>query len=118
MGTNYYHERDGYEGAKCTRCGGFCEHCRDEAKVHIGKSSSGWTFMFQATGAIRSYRQWLEALGAGGRIVDEYGDVVTLDDFKGMVERRRTSPHNHAIEYPDGSFLDPDGHSFSVHEFS
>lgn len=117
MGTNYYHERDGYEGATCQRCGESCQHCREEARVHIGKASFGWTFMFRATDTIRSYQDWLAVLSAGGRIVNEYGDVETLDDFRSLVANKRNG-RNHAREYPDGNFLDPEGHSFSEREFS
>ncbi len=125
MGTNYYHEREGYEGAKCTRCGGFCSNCAEEARVHIGKSSVGWTFGFHATETSRSYADWLRALEAGGRIVNEYGEVVSLDYFKELVANKRKTfsdgspPYHHASMYPDGhSFTDPDGHSFSTGDFS
>lgn len=41
MGTNYYLHTD------------VCKHCKRSAdRVHIGKSSSGWPFLF------RGYRKW------------------------------------------------------------
>lgn len=127
MGTNYYHEKPLVSAHPCPCCGKrlHCEDCDpNEGRTHIGKSSSGWTFTFHATDTIRSYADWLKVLEAGGEIVNEYGDVLPLADFKELVERKRTAKRNHTIycrnAYPGlgGNFLDPDGHSFSEGEFS
>ena len=118
MGTNYYHEKEA--AVCCTRCGNPCEDCERETRIHIGKSSGGWTFGFHATDTIRSYPEWLAALEAGGRIVDEYGRVHTLEDFQKLVESKRSAPNNHADSYArsDGrDFVDAGGHSFSTGEF-
>jgi hypothetical protein len=118
MGTNYYHERE------------LCDKCHNSEREHIGKSSAGWTFSFHATETIRSYRDWIAELETGGRIVDEYGDEISLDDFKLMVERKTLPwgkdgrpPLVHAIEaqkhdWGQHNFRDPEGHSFSEGEFS
>lgn len=124
MGTNFYHEVE------------LCDKCHNADRIHIGKSSGGWTFSFQATETIRSYADWLKVLDGGGRIVDEYGSEYTLDEFKKLVEAKRLPladgpPLNHAREftmsplqklyggYRDGrDFLDPEGNSFSEGDFS
>jgi hypothetical protein len=112
MGTNYYHERE------------LCDKCHNAEREHIGKSSSGWTFSFHATDEIRSFADWKIRLASGGRIVDEYGDEISLAIFEALVESKKSSPLSHAIEersHPDWgnrSFLDPQGHSFSEGEFS
>jgi hypothetical protein len=127
MGTNYYHERGSVETHRCPRCGDRCERCEGETRTHIGKSSAGWTFSFHATETIRSYRDWLAVLESGGRIVNEYGEEVSLDEFKARVEGKRSSPNSHAKEalrgawgshYASTQFLDPEGHSFNEGEFS
>lgn len=122
MGTNYYHETPLVNAVTCSCCGQplCCETC-DAPRLHIGKSSAGWTFSFQAhtDPPIRSYREWLAHLEAGGTIRDEYGRVISLDDFKGLVERKREAPHHHAREHPDiYTFTDADGHAFSEREFT
>lgn len=112
MGTNYYHIEN------------VCEHCgRGDEGEHIGKSSAGWTFSFQGTPEIRSYADWLARLEAGGIIRNEYGDVVTLDEFKELVEAERGAKLNHthySDEHHPGVdvWLDDDGHSFSGGEVS
>lgn len=77
MGTNYYWE----PSVPCTTCG------RPFERVHIGKASAGWTFSFHGTEQIRSYSDWLENLTTG-RIVNEYGNEVSLDEFKDTVEAK------------------------------
>lgn len=106
MGMNYYHYRD-----VCPTCGRY-------EREHIGKSSAGWTFLFYGTPEVRSWQEWLRVLEADGEIRDEEGGVVTLDDFKRMVETQRTASLHHARECPVGCWTDPDGHSFSGYEFS
>ncbi len=119
MGTNYYLERE------------LCDKCHNSEREHIGKASVGWTFSFQATDAIRSYRDWLAEFEKGGRIVNEYGEEISVRAFQKMVEaktqpwRDGSPPKNHAAEfmhrgdsYAQTQFLDPEGHSFSEGDFS
>jgi hypothetical protein len=118
MGTNYYAHTN------------VCKCCnRPEEKVHIGKSSYGWTFTFHAikdlydVEDIVSYKDWLKFLSKENvKIVDEYGKECSLDDFKKIVEAKRDCKLNHAKECAgsryDHSFLDEDGNSFSEGEFS
>lgn len=69
------------------------EHPREDedGRLHIGKSSRGWTF------ALRCYRDegpaswedWLRLLNARHVFVeDEYGDSVSLDDLVETVTMR------------------------------
>jgi hypothetical protein len=119
IGTNYYHRTE-----VCPHCG----HAAEE--VHIGKSSSGWTFSFHGTDQIRSWTDWKAHLAAGGEIRDEYGEVVSLEQFAALVERKRSAPSNHTT-YCRASdtlwtrehgfrdcWLDEEGHSFSGGDFS
>ncbi len=113
MGTNFYH----VDGDK---------------RHHIGKSSIGWTFTFHGEvsadselGQVVNYRQWLDRLEASGHIENEYGETVTLDQFKEAVEQKRGEPRNHCLyvrevhpNRSDDCWLDPDGHSFTEGEFS
>ena len=114
MGTNYYWIRD-----RCPTCG------RGES-LHIGKSSVGWQFLFQGyrerdwddTPVIESYTDWLKLL-EGGAIQNEYGDSMTLVEFRQFIQDKRAEPHNHALEYPgDDTWIDDEGHPFSDREFT
>jgi hypothetical protein len=103
MGTNYYFKAKAGELAQC-------------GEIHIGKSSGGWAFSFQAyeeeggerelatsyQGALRvkvtiprlvikSWAEWQAFLHAtAGVIVDEYGSEISLDEFEELV--RSLSP--------------------------
>ncbi len=120
MGCNYYLREN-----RCECCG------RTDEEKHIGKDSVGWQFSFQgyrAEGAepgerIVSYADWLKRLDAGGEIYDEYGDRVTLDEFKALVQAKQSEPRNYAIycqpRYPGlDVWLDAEGYSFSGGYFS
>lgn len=77
MGTNYYW----HEKPPCPTCQ------RPFEGLHIGKSSGGWTFGFQGTTEIRSYKDWLAKLETPNSfIICEYNRVVPLEDFKKLVE--------------------------------
>lgn len=107
MGTNYYHRTN-----ICPECGRYDEQ-------HIGKSSAGWSFGFQGTPTIRSYKDWLLLLGIpGSKIFDEYGREISLEDFKANVEAKRNGK-KHSAHYPGpDNWIDEEGHSFSGYEFS
>lgn len=102
MGTNYY-ARVEY----------------DEV-THIGKSSFGWTFTFHATASIRSYKQWLKFLEDNDvKISDEYGEEISIDEFKELVESKRGSQNNHTKDCQyEYSYLDEEGNSMTLGEFS
>lgn len=107
MGTNYYHRKN------------ICPTCERYDEEHLGKNSAGWTFTFHGTQQIRSYQHWLTELEKGGEIYNEYGEKISLDEFKQMVKSKKNSANNHAAQYgSDRDWADPEGHSFSGHEFS
>ena len=114
MGTNFFWQVENTPA---------CEHCgrsADTDKHHIGKSSMGWTFTFAACADlnVKSFADWQHIFATGGgTIVDEYGEPWTTDDFIQKVRNKMSATHNHAREYPQGSYLDPDGHSFTTGEF-
>lgn len=110
MGTNYYHHTE--ETKACEKCG------HQNPPAHIGKSSFGWRFLFHTDeGLPRSWAEWKERL-ATGRIVNEYGDTLTLHEFEAMVEAKKSS-RSHVAEYGRSGidFEDPEGHTFSAGEF-
>ena len=101
MGTNYY-------------------VAAGKKKIHIGKSSCGWTFSFHAMNQIVSYRDWLiHILQNDLKIVDEYNKDISFEEFVHIVESKRDAKHSHAREFSgvDGSYLDPKGNSMSPGEF-
>jgi hypothetical protein len=123
MGTNYYAE-PGTANEKTTR---FLD---EDGRLHIGKSSMGWKFGFRAHPELdlTSWTRWKNFLTdvelTGGRIVNEYGDEVTLIDLKEIVQNRidsrfgepdcRIGLYGHA----GSDWHDPEGHDFHVGDFS
>lgn len=97
-------------------------------QLHIGKSSCGWTFSFQATEYYKSYKEILEFYETNKKCIqiqDEYGEKITIEEFKELVESKKSEPNNHYLymqqEYPYddyGDYLDEDGNSFSKLDFS
>ena len=113
MGTNYY--------ARINQCK-CCK--RSEEELHIGKSSAGWTFSFQAIDSpdypkIDSYVKWIRFLSKRDvSIYDEYGTWVKVEELMEIIMHKRQEKHNHAKEYPSGYSLDNDGNSFNRSDFS
>ena len=119
MGMNYYLELD-----KCPTCG----HAKE--RIHIGKSSMGWSFSFHGIRdpwsdyQVRSYQDWLE-LFSRGQIFNEDDEKIEIKDFKDMIERKKDGK-KHMIEcqitHPEHArkdcWLDEEGNSFSEGEFS
>ena len=117
MGTNYYVTKNGPSV---------------QTPFHIGKSSCGWLFNFQYQGDTwcdppvvwNSYEellQWLQKYTVDNPeyvIIDESDEVISLDDFKDMVEfkqndeRCRNNPDN--FHYSDNV----NGYRFTRGEFS
>lgn len=110
MGTNYY-----ARSKICSCCGRYEE-------IHIGKSSSGWTFGFHATDKITSCKAWFEFLSQKGvEIYDEYGENISLEMFKKIVlEKQKHIYDNHSEIYKgqDGNYLDDEGYSMTTCNFS
>ena len=125
MGTNYYWHVD-----TCKTCG------HSKGKYHIGKSSGGWTFSFQALSdfdspdkkPIRSVKDWKRAMrSTDGEIVDEYGQKMSTKEFWEMVRRKKKQPgarvhatyvHNERSYFAAYCWLDDEGNSFSEGHFS
>lgn len=88
MGTNYYLEVDK------------CECCQRSEKIHIGKKSYGWVFMFRGYYKyetpldihLNSWYEWKKyLLTAAARILNEYDEYVPLDEFIDIVEESKNS---------------------------
>ncbi len=112
MSTNFYARNN-----PCETCG------RSNEEIHIGKSSCGWTFAFHATDEIRSYKEWLIFLSKKDiKIVDEYNNKWSLQEFIDLVESKRRAENNHTKacinSVYDNSYLDDEGNSMSPHDFS
>lgn len=84
MGTNYY-----YEGSiPCVTCKRYDDS--NSVRLHIGKSSSGWVFLLHIIpdSGIRSLKDWQAIWRQGGRIVDEYGNVVSVENMVSKITER------------------------------
>lgn len=74
MGTSYYVRPADACPVQCDRW------------VHLGKSSTGWAFMFRGYRAeprvepVTTFRSWLRLLDLG-EIRDEYGTAVSRDEL-------------------------------------
>ena len=96
--------------------------------IHIGKSSMGWKFCFHKVCSFENYineeplntfpqwKKFLEERTANGNIVimNEYDEVVSLDDFLKMVEIKQKEDNPDDFTYSDNI----DGYSFTDGEFS
>lgn len=74
-----------------------------EKPIHIGKSSGGWKFLFEAHNDTyntppvvwNTYKQvmtWLHNYVEVSKeyvILDEYDDTISLDEFKALVDRKQ-----------------------------
>lgn len=123
MGTNYYLRKN------------ICACCDRYDKLHIGKSSSGWSFSFRGyrkqyddddIEEIKSFSDWKEQFKVEGvKIFNEYGDEVTLQYLFELIESKRGG-QNHTtyckIHHPRHAeadcWLDDEGNSFDDQEFS
>jgi hypothetical protein len=86
VGTNYYHE----ERLPCVCCK------RAFEQKHIGKSSAGWCFalrVYPAEGP-RSLEEWRQVWGTG-RIVSEYGDIITPQEMDRIITNRAGGLRRH-----------------------
>jgi hypothetical protein len=72
-----------------------CRHCgRGDDRVHIGKRSGGWSFLWRgyrddpSVGTVESARDWSVLLSretdSGSEIRDEYGTEWGLGEFEAM----------------------------------
>lgn len=93
MGTNYY----AVKSKPTTR-----------EPIHIGKSSLGWMFLFQAQNEVwddppvawhsfDELKTWLKkyVVEEGSYVIlDEYDEVISYDDFISMVEEKQKADRN------------------------
>lgn len=71
MGTNYY--------------GQISIH-GEQTRLHIGKSSAGWKFLFAQYDNLTTMREWFAWLDRPGvTVTDEYGDEIAVDGLKNTV---------------------------------
>ncbi len=112
MGTNYYVTPD------------VCAHCgRGDERLHIGKKSSGWAFIFEQypDRGLTSWAAW-KAFVANHPVMNEYGEPVPLADLTAIVGRPNdgwTSETAPDSAYGPGSregheFSDAEGYRFST----
>jgi len=107
MGTNYdlhYH---------------FCPRCKRKDAIHLGKSSAGWKFSLQYNGG-KYYKNWKEMkeflAKVEGKIISEYGEEITLNEFIKLVEDKQKEARTHI--FSDKVIIDNKGYEFCDYEFS
>lgn len=81
MGTNYYVESHAFKSRR---------------RKHLGKSSSGWTFALHVYPelGINSFEDWFSILRDATKIVNEYGDSLTLDQMLKIITEREAPDPN------------------------
>lgn len=115
MGTNYYAQIN-----KCDHCG------RSADRVHLGKSSGGWTFTVDIShGEFKDFDSLKRFLHSEevSEIRNEYGEEISEDEFFDIVLERNypnglrhaadEHPNHHKSEIVDGTRI-----SFSKRKFS
>ena len=50
-------------------------------QLHIAKTSAGWLPLFESSELIKSVHDITNAILGGARVIDEYGDEYTMDEF-------------------------------------
>lgn len=116
MGTNYYLVKNGPTVNK---------------PIHIGKSSMGWLFCFQSQkdtwheppivwNTYNQVKDTLKRLTVDSTdfvIMNEYDEVVSFDDFFGLVDKKQADKRN--LENPDNFTYsrNVDGYRFSDGDF-
>lgn len=123
MSTNYYQRIN------------ICEHCNRYDEIHLGKSSSGWTFGFHGErrsdpelypmGIVLTFDDWKARL-KDAKIFNENNEEVSLDKLLELIKSKKNEKLNHTIYCREHEpkyaardcWLDKDGNSFSEGEFS
>lgn len=85
--------------------------------VHLGKGTGGWAFSFQGSDAIRTFEDWCALVRSAERIESQYGDVLTADEMIALAQQWQGGKR-HADRYPEGSWIDLHGYSFTGHDFT
>lgn len=116
MGTNYYAVR---------------KRPTTDTPIHIGKSSSGWLFLFQTQNdqwndppvvwnTFNQVKEWLHKNTVEENsyvIINEYDEVISYDDFVEMVEAKQKDEHCLSNEDNFVYSKNVDGYRFSDDEF-
>lgn len=96
-----------------------------DSGLHIGKSSIGWRFLFhklsiwEADKPLNTFEQWRDYLketteSGNYVILNEYDEVVSLDDFLKMVANKQNENKPDMFEYCENV----NGYRFASGEFS
>jgi hypothetical protein len=125
MGTNYYVKEEIQE--ECP----VCHHREVTNEIHIGKSSAGWCFALHAIPelGLNNWHNWLVFL-QDKKIKDEYGNDISLKEFKSIVLDRAYSARswvaynswekfhqfNRSIQGPNGLIRSADNVGNGGHE--
>ena len=97
MGTNYYLKTD-----YCPCCG----HPRK--KIHLGKSSYGYKFLFCKSKKVHDFKSFCEFLKTGV-IENEYGEEIDEDFLLDLIESKQTDKENENVNHIGGyDFLEAD----------
>lgn len=116
MGTNYYAVRN---------------RPTVQDPIHIGKSSAGWLFSFQAQNdrwseppviwnTYEQVKAWLykhTVLDKDFVIMNEYDEIVSFEDFIGLVDSKQTDEHNRSNPDNFSYSRNVDGYRFSDGDF-
>jgi hypothetical protein len=116
MGTNYYAVRNRPSVSE---------------PIHIGKSSAGWLFCFQAHNDTweeppvvwNTYAQvkaWLYKHTVEEKdfvILDEYDKIVSFEDFVALVDKKQADEHNRSNPNNFSYSRNVDGYRFSDGNF-
>lgn len=97
MGTNFYLETD------------FCPCCgKPKNKIHLGKSSVGWKFLFKKSDLIQNYNDFLKVIKQGV-IVDEYDENISeLEMIKLIQRKQKEKAHDRCCDIEGYNFLGDD----------
>lgn len=102
MGTNYYLNYD-----YCPCCG------NARQRVHIGKTSKGWKFLFDAKSTNCENIEQIKEKLRFGNIKNEYGDSIGYQEFFDIVENMQSEmPRRSKMAYSVS------GYEFNEQEFS
>lgn len=90
--------------------------------LHIGKSSTGWKFLFQGyTGAfepviiINNIEDWKEYLSKENIVIlDEYEEIISYKDFFDMVEEKQSNDNPNNFK----NAVNRNGYRFTYNDFS
>jgi hypothetical protein len=118
MGTNYY--------VNTPSCANACEHCAESERIHLGKSSAGWRFLFRADPEWprdEAFTHWVRR-ALSGPIVDEYGRECSLAELLDLAHGKADGI-DHLNRPPERQYgrtsandFKSCGHDFNDREFS